>query len=89
MNTIGVVLSAAAGLVTLTGGSFAVVQLADSRYAPMAALENVEWSLLKRELRELEQDRKENPDDPDIQEDIDALLDRLCRAFPKDRDCKE
>ena len=76
------------GLVGLLSSSFATVWFLDARYAPMAAFEDVQWSALKSEIRQLRDKLEQNPDDKDTVEELQDVIDRLCRAFPDDRECK-
>jgi hypothetical protein len=83
------------GLAALFGGLYAGVQTADSRYQPRgeyvttAEFKNIEWSLLRREVRELKADYEANPDDAGAREDYLEALDRFCLSFPQDRLCKD
>jgi hypothetical protein len=86
---IATVLTAAGGLIALTGGSFGVVQFADSRYAPLAAVEDLAYSQLKKDIREL-RDRIEaaqGQEKRNLEADLAELIDRLCRNYPEDREC--
>jgi ribosomal protein S15P/S13E len=81
------ILTAAGSLLVLTGGSFGVVQFADQRYAPAAALDDVQWSSLKGEIRAIRRHLEDNPSDRRAMDDLEDAIDRLCKAFPKDREC--
>jgi hypothetical protein len=87
MNTGSIILAAAGSLAVLTGSAFGVVQVADSRYAPMQAFADVQWTALKEAIREVRKDLEESPNDRDLQYQLDDLIDRLCRSFPSDREC--
>lgn len=44
--------------------------------------------LLKREIRSLRVRFKKDPEDLDLEEDIEGYLDRLCILAPEDRECR-
>lgn len=85
MNTAGIVLTAAGSMVGLTAASFGVVQLADERYAQAELVEDLVWSGMKREIRELRREVEAGEASP---EDLRELIDKFCRAYPDDRECK-
>lgn len=93
MSPVTLTLSTLAAAGALVGGVWSTVQTADSRYQPAgeyvtaAEFKNVEWSLLRRELRDAEREAEENPRDADAQEDYAEVLDLWCRTFPDDRRC--
>ena len=74
---------------SLIGATAGTIQLADSRYAPMAAFEDVQWTALKNSIREVRKQLEQNPDDQRLKDELSDLLDRLCKAFQEDRECKE
>ena len=75
------------------GGSFGAIQWLDDRYAPMAAVEDVQWTALKKEIRELRQDIEAAKDNAELkarlEQDLQDTIDRLCKAFPDDRECQK
>jgi hypothetical protein len=83
--TIGVVVSAG----SLIGATAGTIQLADQPYAPMAAFEDVQWTSLKNSIREVRKQLALTPDDQRLKDELADLIDRLCKAFPEDRECKE
>jgi hypothetical protein len=83
--TIGVIVSAG----SLIGATAGTIQLADQRYAPMAAFEDVQWTSLKNSIREVRKQLALTPDDQRLKDELADLIDRLCKAFPEDRECKE
>jgi hypothetical protein len=80
-------LTAVGGGGTWAGGIGAVSWL-DARYAPVAAVADVQWTALKNEIRELRKAIDDDPDNRRLKEDLQDAIDRLCRAFPDDRECK-
>ena len=73
-------------------GGVKAVDFLDSRYAPLAAVEDLAYSQLKKDLRDL-RDRIAEAQNPEVkkglEEDLESLLDRLCRSYPEDRECKK
>jgi hypothetical protein len=67
-------------MATAYGSIFAL----DARYAPVQLVEDLVWSGMKREIRELRRDVSEGRAAP---EDLQELLDRFCRSYPNDREC--
>lgn len=71
--------------VTAVAALAGLFTFAETRYAPAAQVEDLVWSGMKREIREL---RREVAEGVATQEELDELLDRFCREFPDDRECK-
>lgn len=78
LATVGALLAVMA---TAYGSIFAL----DARYAPLQLVEDLVWSGLKREIRELRRDVEAGRA---TQEELDELLDRFCRSYPEDRECR-
>jgi len=79
-----------AALVVLFGGSFGAVEVADQRYAPMSEFQDLHWANLRAQIRELEDDiRNEASRDrhAELKRDLEDLLDVFCRRYPEDRYC--
>ena len=71
-------------------GGIKAVDFLDNRYAPMAAVEDLAWSALKREIRELRLQISEaqNPSlKARLEADLQDTIDRLCKSYPQDREC--
>jgi len=83
MNT--TIITAAVSLVALTGAAFGVVQFGDNRYAAADLVEDLVWSGMKREIREL---RREVEQGEASQDELEELIDKFCRSYPDDRECK-
>ena len=82
------------GLGTIGAGSWAggvtAVGWLDGRYAPLAAVEDLAYSQLKKDLREL-RDRIEvaqGQEKRNLEADLAELIDRLCRSYKSDRECQ-
>ncbi len=80
MNIVEYTAAAAVILGSVTGA----FTFAENRYASAAEVDDLVHIGLKRELREVrrERDRGEATD-----EDVEIVLDILCRRFPQDREC--
>lgn len=80
-----------AGLCGLIGGTLTAVEVADQRYAPMSEFQDIHWSTLRAQVREL-QDRIRAAQSPELKRDLEAdlsdLIDLFCRRYPNDRLCK-
>jgi len=74
--------------VVLVSSILGGVQAMDSRYARQITVQNIEWTLLKQQIRGLRRDIRENPADDRARDELDAAIDRLCRIDPQDRDCE-
>lgn len=85
-------LAAVATLFLVMGGAYGSVWFLDGRYAPLAAVEDLAFSQIKRDIRELK-DRVEAAENPklkrDLTLDLQDLLDRFCKSYPSDRDCAQ
>ena len=72
-------------------GTAAAVVYAFTTFVTVSDFNELNYTIIKREIREI---RKELSieSDPDmveyLEEDLDELIDRLCRIAPKDRECK-
>lgn len=75
--------NAAATVVAISavGGGFLGI---DARYAPRGLVEDLVWSGMKREIRELRRDVLEGRASKD---ELEELIDRFCREYPDDREC--
>lgn len=88
MKTVLVTLGSLFGVLTVAYGS---INALDARYAPIGVVEDLAYSTLKKDLRDLREriSKAENADlKRDLEADLEALVDRLCRSFPNDRECK-
>lgn len=91
---IGTVSTAIVGSGTWVGGVKAVDWL-DNRYAPVQAVEDVQWTTLKNSIREIRADiaaAEEAGNEAlanQLRGDLEDTIDRLCRTFPDDRECKK
>lgn len=83
---IGIAVVAFAG--SVAGGTVGAVQWADNRYVAQEKFADLLWSQLKGQLRELRKALEADPDNRDIKDEIEAVLDRLCKQYPDDRDCQ-
>ena len=76
---------------TMVTGTAAAVVYAFTTFVTVSDFNELNYTIIKREIREI---RKELSieSDPDmveyLEEDLDELIDRLCRIAPKDRECK-
>lgn len=71
-------------------GGVKAIEFLDSRYAPLQAVEDLAYSQLKKDMREL-RDRIEAASGQlkeDLEADLESLIDRLCRSYPEDRECR-
>ena len=92
------VLALMVALVAFGGGSWAggvkAMAFLDSRYAPVEAVADVQWTTLKKEIRELRKaiaEANEAGNDElkaSLEDDLEETIDRFCRSFPDDRECK-
>lgn len=83
IKLLAAVLTPVIGGGTWVGGIQSVDWL-DSRYARSQLVEDLVWSGMKREIRELRREVEAGEADP---EELDDLLDRFCRQYPEDREC--
>lgn len=94
MTKLGITIAAVIGAPVSLGSAFGTVKWLDDRYAPLAAVEDVQWTALKKEMREL-QDEIANAEKEGntaladrLRQDLEDTTDRFCKAFPDDRICK-
>jgi hypothetical protein len=80
MNILIQAAAVVAAIGTIGGG----VLVAESRYAPRNLVEDLVWSGMKREIRELRRDVEEGRAE---QYELEELIDRFCRQYPDDREC--
>ena len=79
-------------LLTVFGGAYGSVWFLDGRYAPLSAVEDLAWSTLKDDIRDLRERirQAQNPElKRNLEEDLEELLDRFCRSYADDRECRE
>lgn len=72
-------------------GGIKVVEWADTRYAPMDAVEDLAWSALKREIRDIRERISQAQSEAvrqSLQADLEDTIDRLCKNYPEDRECQ-
>lgn len=74
---------------SVAGGTVGAVQWADNRYVAQEKFADLLWSQLKGQLRELRKALAADPDNQGIKDEIEAVLDRLCRNYAEDRDCQK
>ncbi len=76
---------------TLGSGIGAVTWL-DDRYAPLAVVEDLAWSSLKGDIRDIRGQiaAAENEQLKALLElDLQDTIDRLCKNYPDDRECNK
>jgi hypothetical protein len=65
---------------------------AEVRYAPMAGLKDLQWTIEKRDIRELKGKLLDDSLTPRerafYEEELEQLLDEFCYKYPDDRECK-
>ena len=88
MTTIQSTLAILALLGSATAGTVGAVQWADNRYVAQEKFADLLWSQLKEQIRNLRKDLAADPDNQNIKDELEATLDRLCKQYPEDRDCK-
>ena len=77
------------------GSAFGTVKWLDDRYAPLAAVEDVQWTALKGEIRTIREKIAEAEASGNeqlkaqLELDLQDTIDRLCKAFADDRECKQ
>ena len=89
MTPLQMVIAAGVAAGSLIGGTVGTVQWADNRYVAQEKFSDLLWSQLKEQIRELRKALAADPGNQDLQDDLEATLDRLCKQYPEDRDCKE
>ena len=77
-----------AALTATASGTVGAISWADGRYVAQEKFADLLWSQLKEQLRELRKDLAADPENQNIKDEIEATLDRLCKQYPEDRDCK-
>ena len=88
------VVQSAVAVVALVGGAYGFTHTLDTRYVPLSEWQDFQWSMLRKELREIEKDMAAaefagNAEYAEqLAEDYDELLELLCRKYPEDRDCE-
>ena len=82
------VLTSVASLLGIFGTAYGTVWWMDGRYAPVAAVEKINWSLLKQNIRDIREELRDNPNDPELREELEIFLDELCLEYPNDRACR-
>lgn len=90
MNKTQGLLATGVTLVTFISASAGGVVALDNRYVMSNEYKDFQWAVLKGELRDLEKEARETDDLNEldrIEEDIEDLLDLICRKYPEDRDC--
>jgi hypothetical protein len=66
---------------------------ADAKYVPLSEWQDFQWSQIKRDIRALEKEIAEaefrGMDEyaDKLQDELDDLIEFLCRKYPDDRDC--
>ena len=81
MNVVQNVAATAAAIGAVWGGFLGI----DARYAPRGLVEDLVWSGMKREIRELRRDVLEGRAS---KTELEELIDRFCREYPDDRECR-
>lgn len=84
MNVFGNAAAALAVVGTVGGGFFAI----DETYVRRTDFDSFQWGVLKEQIRELRKEIEARGDIDDVL-DLEELLDRFCRAFPDDRECRD
>jgi hypothetical protein len=74
-----------AAIGSITGG----VMWMESRYVTTAEFKNVEWALLREQVKEDQEECEADPEDEYACDDYEESLDRFCLAFPDDRMCRD
>ena len=88
MTPLQMVIAAGVAAGGLIGSTVGTVQWADNRYVAQEKFSDLLWSQLKEQIRELRKALAADPGNQDLQDDLEATLDRLCKQYPEDRDCK-
>ena len=67
---------------------------ADAKYVPLSEWQDFQWGMIKRDIREIENEiadaeYEERYDLAErLEEDLENLIDLLCRKYPEDRECQ-
>lgn len=88
MSPIQLVIAAVVASGGLIGSTVGAVQWADNRYVAQEQFSDLLWSQLKERLRSLRKDLESDPGNQGIKDEIEATLDRLCKNYPDDRECR-
>ena len=88
MSPIQIALAVMFAAGSVAGGTVGAISWADGRYVAQEKFSDLLWSQLKEQLRELRNDLAADPGNQNIKDEIEATLDRLCKQYPEDRDCK-
>lgn len=88
MTPLQMVIAAGVAAGGLIGSTIGAVSWADARYVAQGEFSDLLWSQLKGQLRELRKALESDPDNRGIKDEIEATLDRLCKQYPEDRDCR-
>ena len=65
----------------------------DQKYVPLSEWQDFQWSQIKRDIRAIEKEIAEaefrGMDDyaEKLEEELDSLIEFLCRKYPEDREC--
>ena len=84
-------LAALVSLISIFGSAYGSIWFLDGRYAPLAAVEDLAYSAIKKDIREL-RDRIEvaqGQEKRNLEADLAELIDRLCRSYAGDRECQQ
>lgn len=49
---------------------------------------NIEVRLIKSDIRELRKQIRDDPDDDELRDELEELIDDLCLMVPEDRECR-
>lgn len=79
------VIASVTALVAVMATAYGSIFALDARYAPVDLVEDLVWSGMKREIRELRREVEAGQADP---EELQELIDRFCRSYPDDRECE-
>lgn len=85
------------GLVVLIAGALwtgmSELRALDQKYVPLSEWQDFQWSQLKRDIRQIEKEIAEaelrGMDDyaDKLEEELESLVEFLCRKYPEDREC--
>lgn len=51
-------------------------------------IDQIEVRLIKSDIREIRKQMRAEPDNDDLQDELDELIDDLCLMVPEDRECR-
>lgn len=83
------VVASVATLMGVMATAYGSVWFLDSRYASAEGFKDLNWSLLKENIRDIRRELRDEPDNDGLREDLERHLDLLCRDNPTDRECAE